>query len=239
MLGTVGDEPTAVRAEVEQERTDGDERSLPQHLRLATACEDRLVARARLALHDVRAAGSTPSASAGRPSVTRLIQRICSGSSAGTGASSAVVKTIETSLMLHESRNRMNLRRLSKTTRPSCTASNDRGEVVVGKHHVGGLAGDVGPDLAHRDADVGALERGRIVDAVAGHRDDLAPALERVDDAQLVLRVDARVDRGCPRRRRRARRRSWPRVPARRRRARLRGGRSRGRWPLRSARGRR
>ena len=65
---------------------------------------------------------------------------------------------------------------LSKIARPSSTAWTMRGEVVVGQDHVGGLAGDVGAGLAHRDADVGGLERRRVVDAVAGHRDDLAPS---------------------------------------------------------------
>ena len=36
------------------------------------------------------------------------------------------------------------------------------------------------------------LERGRVVDAVAGHGHDVALALERRDDAQLVLGIDAR-----------------------------------------------
>ena len=36
------------------------------------------------------------------------------------------------------------------------------------------------------------LQRRRVVDAVAGHRDDFAVRLQRVDDAQLLLRHDAR-----------------------------------------------
>ena len=49
----------------------------------------------------------------------------------------------------------------------------DGREVVVGQHHVAGVLGDLGAAEAHRDADVGLLERGRVVDAVAGHRDDM------------------------------------------------------------------
>ena len=45
-------------------------------------------------------------------------------------------------------------------------------------------------------ADVGGLQRRRVVDAVARHRDHVAVGLQRVDDAQLVHRGDARVDRG-------------------------------------------
>ena len=44
-------------------------------------------------------------------------------------------------------------------------------------------------------ADVGRLQRRRVVDAVAGHRHDVAVGLQRVDDAQLVRRRDARIDR--------------------------------------------
>ena len=42
------------------------------------------------------------------------------------------------------------------------------------------------PRFAHRDPDVGGLERGRVVDAVAGHADDLAAGAQGADDAQLV-----------------------------------------------------
>ena len=40
-----------------------------------------------------------------------------------------------------------------------------------------------------------AFSAGRVVHAVAGHGDDVAVGLERVDDAQLVLGRDAREDR--------------------------------------------
>ncbi len=76
--------------------------------------------------------------------------------------------------------------------------ADDRGEVVVGEDHVRRLLGDVGARDAHRDADVGRLERGRVVDAVAGHRDDAPVRVERVDDPQLVLRRDAGIDGHLP-----------------------------------------
>ena len=50
----------------------------------------------------------------------------------------------------------------------------DGGEVVVGHDQRRRLAGHVGAAPAHRHADVGRLERRRVVDAVAGHRHDLA-----------------------------------------------------------------
>jgi hypothetical protein len=67
-----------------------------------------------------------------------------------------------------------------------------RGKVIVEQHQSGGFARHVGAAPAHRHADVRGLERGRIVHAVAGHRDDLAVGLERFHDAQLLLRHDAR-----------------------------------------------
>ena len=88
----------------------------------------------------------------------------------------------------------------------------DRGEVVVGEDHVRRLLGHVGAGDAHRDADVGRLQRRRVVHAVARHRDDLAVRLQRVDDPQLVLRRDARVDRDLPHRGRAAPRRRVPRA---------------------------
>ena len=70
----------------------------------------------------------------------------------------------------------------------------DGGEVVVGEDHVPGFLRHLGAGDAHRDPDVGALERGSVVDAVAGHRDDVALLLERLDEPHLVLGRDARDD---------------------------------------------
>jgi hypothetical protein len=55
----------------------------------------------------------------------------------------------------------------------------DGGEVVVEQHHVRRLARDVGAALAHRHADVGRLQRRRVVHAVAGHGGELAGRLQR------------------------------------------------------------
>ena len=65
----------------------------------------------------------------------------------------------------------------------------DRGEVVVREDHATGVLRDVG-SAPHRDADVGGLDGGRVVDAVAGHRDDVALLLQRVGQQHLVLRCD-------------------------------------------------
>ena len=54
---------------------------------------------------------------------------------------------------------------------------------------VGALAGDV-HGLIDRDADVGRMQRGGVVDAVAEVADRVARALERAHDALLLLRID-------------------------------------------------
>ena len=71
--------------------------------------------------------------------------------------------------------------------RPWRTPPAIEAEVVVGDHEGGGLAGDVGAASAHGDADVGGPQRGGVVDAVAGHADDLAVGLQRPDELELLL----------------------------------------------------
>ena len=68
----------------------------------------------------------------------------------------------------------------------------DRGEIVVQKHHLGCLLRRLCALAPHGDADVGLLERGRVVDAVARHRHDGPAGLERAHDTQLVLGTGAR-----------------------------------------------
>ena len=53
----------------------------------------------------------------------------------------------------------------------------DAGEVVIGEHDVGGFFRHVRPGDAHGDADICRLQGGGVVDAVAGHGDDMAFAL--------------------------------------------------------------
>ena len=74
-------------------------------------------------------------------------------------------------------------------SRPRSTARDQRREVVVGEHDLRRLLGDLGA-AAHRDADVGLLERGGVVHGVAGHRDDLAGLLHEPGQAHLVLGRD-------------------------------------------------
>ena len=71
---------------------------------------------------------------------------------------------------------------------------NDAGEVVVRQDHVRRLLRDVGAGDPHRHTDVRPLERRRIVHAVSGHRDDMAPCLEGVDDLRFVRRGNTAAD---------------------------------------------
>jgi hypothetical protein len=61
----------------------------------------------------------------------------------------------------------------------------------------GCLAGYFGAAPAHGDADVGGVQGGAVVDAVAGHRDDLPAGAQRVDDGDLLLRGGAGEDPGA------------------------------------------
>ena len=72
--------------------------------------------------------------------------------------------------------------------------ADDGGEVVVREHEIRRALADVRARDAHADADVRALDGGRVVDAVARHGDHLALALIGGDDPHLVLGADARED---------------------------------------------
>ena len=65
--------------------------------------------------------------------------------------------------------------------------ADDRRVRVIDEHQVGRLAGEIGSARAHGDPDVRRGEGRRVVDAVAGDGDRLAPILEDSDQAKLVL----------------------------------------------------
>ena len=104
---------------------------------------------------------------------------------------------------------------------PFAHRRDDRREIVVGKHHVGGFLGGLGALAAHRHADIRLFERRRIVDSVSGHRDDSAAALERTHQPQLVLGTGPGEDGGLARHRVEIFVRRPLQVRPRRRRARL------------------
>ena len=63
-----------------------------------------------------------------------------------------------------------------------------RCELAVEQHELGDRAGRRGT-VPHRDADVGVLERERVVDTIACHRDGVAARLQPLDDPPLLLRT--------------------------------------------------
>ena len=77
----------------------------------------------------------------------------------------------------------------AKVRRPSTTPRAQDVEVALQQDDVGALACDV-HGLVDRDADVGRVQRGGVVDAVPEVADRVARALERAHDALLLLRID-------------------------------------------------
>ena len=71
--------------------------------------------------------------------------------------------------------------------------ADDAAEIAGHQRYAGALDRDVGAG-AHGDADIGRGKRRRIVDAVAGHGDPAAGALQLGDDAALVLGQHLGVD---------------------------------------------
>ena len=90
---------------------------------------------------------------------------------------------------------------LAITRRPSATTPGMRRELAVEQHELRHRAGR-GRARAHGHADVGVLQRERVVHAVAGHRDDVPLRLQRADHRPLLLRRDPPEHRVLPRARR-------------------------------------
>ena len=73
--------------------------------------------------------------------------------------------------------------------------THDRGEIIIEEYDRGGFARHIRSAPAHRNADMGGLERRRIIHAIARHCNNLAIGFQSFNDAQLLLRHDAREDR--------------------------------------------
>jgi hypothetical protein len=69
----------------------------------------------------------------------------------------------------------------------------DRRERPVEQHHPGDRAAGLAA-RAHRDAEIGLFERLHVVDAVAGHRHDVAGRLQRPDRGELLRGPDPAED---------------------------------------------
>ena len=80
---------------------------------------------------------------------------------------------------------------LPKALRPSMMPVCSDRQAVFQKNDLGGVLGDV-DGRGDRDADVGRVQRGSVVDAVAEKADDVTSTLERQDDA-VLLRGETRA----------------------------------------------
>src|SRR5215831_5050135 len=65
-------------------------------------------------------------------------------------------------------------------------------KIIIQQDNRCSLTRHVGAAAAHGNADVRRFERRRIVDAVAGHRDDLSPVLQEIDNPKLLVRSNPR-----------------------------------------------
>ena len=64
---------------------------------------------------------------------------------------------------------------------------NNGREIIIQQNKVRGFASHIGSPLAHGNANVRGFQRRGVIHSVAGHRDDLAVGLQRVDQLKLLL----------------------------------------------------
>ena len=85
------------------------------------------------------------------------------------------------------------LRTLAKAFRPSTIPLVQDVQAALAQDDVGSVLGDV-HGVGHRDADIGGVERRRVVDAVAEKAHDVPAVLEGQDDPVLLRRRHPRED---------------------------------------------
>ena len=128
----------------------------------------------------------------------KLFSRIClaaSGRNGSSGAASAMLIMLpKFALVVIE----MYLSVLAKVRRPSSTPLRSTSRSRLQQDDVGALAGDI-DGLFDRDADIGRMQRRRIVDAVAQIADRVARALQGANDPLLLLRIDLDEEIGARR----------------------------------------
>ena len=73
-------------------------------------------------------------------------------------------------------------------------SGHNRREVIVGKHHIRNVFGDVRTCDAHSDTDIRGFYGGSVIYTVACHSCNVACCSPLVYDARLVLRLNSRVD---------------------------------------------
>ena len=138
--------------------------------------------------------GPSARKNAGMPIVTADTSVRCRGRN-GKGTAVSAAARIATRLIAFLATKRLATRStLPMTRRPSASTSGRCENLPVEQDELGDGLGGLRA-VAHGDADVGVLEGERVVDAVAGHRDDVAVGLQGVDEGALLLGGDAAEDR--------------------------------------------
>ena len=131
--------------------------------------------------------GSKASAMPSVTAVIMLIHRICTGVIGRVWPRSTAVAMIKASPPLVGKQKQNALLQVFVDRAAFFDGVGDGCEIVVREHDLGRLLGGLGALAPHGDADIGALERGRVVDPVAGHGDDFAVCLQCLDQAQFML----------------------------------------------------
>jgi hypothetical protein len=72
----------------------------------------------------------------------------------------------------------------------------ERGDVIIGEDDIGGVLGDVDTGDAHGSANISNLNSGSVVDTVAGHGDDLATSVQRLNHLNFRIGRTAGNDLG-------------------------------------------
>jgi len=136
-------------------------------------------------------AGSTPSDMAGGPSMMMLIHKIWIAVNGVAKPNNGAHNRVSMAPMLVEKLKTHELDDVVVYGATFLHRADDAGEVVVREHQCGGFFRYLGAGNAHRHADVGGFQCGGVVDAIAGHGDDVPLRLQGFDDAHLVLRRHA------------------------------------------------
>ncbi len=126
----------------------------------------------------------------------KLLSRICFGSIGRNGSASVASAIDDHVAEIGAGGDADIFQRVGEGAPAVLDAGAERIEVAPQQNDVGALAGDI-DGLVHRDADVGFVERRRIVDAVAEIADGVPGPLQRAHDALLLLRIDLGEDVGA------------------------------------------
>ena len=131
--------------------------------------------------------GSKASISPSATAVVMLIQRICTGKDRQRRPDEDGSENDQSLAHVGRQGPDDELREVVEDAASFLDRRLDRGEVVVGEHHVGRFLRHLGAPVAHGNADVGLSKRGRVVDPVTRHGHHVVSLLQCTHEAQLLL----------------------------------------------------